>query len=376
VIKLENQTLIEKYLKDKQSFNNNSKREKGISEQTLIVYRRTLMSFDKSINKPFEQTTQDDILNHLQNYKPRTRNFHIVLLREFYRHIFNLEDTDPLPNCIRKIKPRTIEIDEIKYREKVVTPEEYNLLLENCVNPMWKAILEAYWCIGSRKMGVQMMLVKDVSYDGSCTHITIREDKTQPREVIYPDRCENLLKWKETLCPNRNNPDAPLFVVHKKKDGEHYEQIKSNYAYDMLMRLCEKAGLRHIKPHDLRHSCATRMLKEGTPTTHVCQTLGWRKNTNMLKVYDHNNVKDYEDWLNRKERTLKPTYELLAKQKEELQTVHGKEIQTLNERLKRTEDSMSQILEAIELNKHELVNLVKNQALASAKTVLDNAGKH
>jgi hypothetical protein len=46
-------------------------------------------------------------------------------------------------------------------------------------------------------------------------------------------------------------------------------------------------------------------------------------------------------------------------------------IKGLNERLKTQEDSMAELMEAIELNKKELTNLVRNKALRSVKTVLE-----
>ena len=365
-----------------------------MSPKSVDIYRRTLGYLNDSINKPFKEATEDEIFKHLDKYKPRTRNFHIVLFREFYRFIFGLEDTDPLPNCIRKIKPRIIDINEVEYRKKVVTSEEYNLMLENCSNPLHKALLEAHWCFGSRKNALQSLLVGSVSFDGTFTRVIITEDKTDPREIAYKGRCEHLLKWRESLCPTRNNSDAPLFVVHKNNetegkksyevDGEIYEQIKEDYAYDVFARVTKKAGLKHITSHDFRHTCATRLLKEGIPTTHVCSQLGWKKNTAMLKVYDHNNTKDYEDWLLQNSQTnVKPTYQLLEKQKEELESKHGKELQSLNERLKlseetqrRTEENITQIIESLQVYQPELSELVRKKAVGAAQTVLKNAEKH
>lgn len=347
---VENQTIIEKFLKHKQEFSR-SKREDGITKESLQRYRSALTLLSNNLNKPFKEATQQDILNHLSEYKQRTKNFRITLFREFYQWLFNLEDTDPLPDCIRKVKIRTIEIDEIKYREKIVTETEYNLLMDNCTKPMYKAIIEALWCFGSRKNGIRSLLVKDVTFDGVFTKIVIREDKTQPREVVYKGRCEHLLKWKESLCPLRDDPNAPLFVSRKNPGdfNEHYEQVCEDYIYDMLKRMCERSGLRQIKPHDFRHTCATRLLKDGVPTTHVCSQLGWKKNTAMVKVYDHNSVKDYQDYLMKKSQgnDVKPTYELLEKQKKDLEGKYQKQVSSLQDQMKEMRDDMEKLMRKI-----------------------------
>jgi site-specific recombinase XerD len=369
---VDNKTVIEKFLKHKQACNN-SKREEGISKKSLHLYQVSLEYLAADLKKPFKQATEDDILSHLEKYKQRTKNRHIILFRDFYRWLYNLDEGEKLPDCIRKIKPRTIDIDDMKYAEKIITPEEYHLLLDHCNKPMQKAILEALWSFGARKEEIEMMRVGDVSYDGKDTKAVLRVSKTETREVIIENRAEHLLKWVESLCPYYGQKDKPLFVV---KWGGEYKQIGLNYAWDLLDDLCTKAKMRHIKPHDFRHTCTTNHLKNGTPETHIKTLMGWKKNSNMLRVYDHNKIKDYKEWLDRKRSQTKPTYELLAKQKEELETSHEKQLQALNERLKRNEDSMSQLLEAIEFNKEELVNLVRNKAIGAAQTVLKNPEKH
>jgi len=372
VTTMNNQSVIQEFLKWKR-VTNHSKRE-NISEKTIRQYRNVLESYDKSLGKPFKQATQQDILHHLEGYKTKSQNVIIILLRDFYRWHYDLDDNDPLPDCIRKMKPRTVQMDDLEYAERVITPNEYNLLLEYCDKPMQRALLETLWVTGGRKEEIQTLRVGDVSYDGKFTRIKIRVSKTTSREVIHPARAEHLLKWRETLCPFKDEPDKPLFVS---KWGGELKQISIDYAWTMLESVCKKAKLgRTVKPHDFRHSCATRMLKEGVPPTHVQTLLGWSKGSQMIKLYDHNGIADYQDWVNRKQRDTKPTYELLQKQKEELESKHEKQLKILNERLRVSEENITQILESLEPYKQELANIVRNRAIGSAKLVLENAEKH
>jgi integrase len=55
----------------------------------------------------------------------------------------------------------------------------------------------------------------------------------------------------------------------------------------VFKRVLEKAGLRHIRIHDLRHTFASLLLQAGVPITYVSQHLGHRDASITLKVYAH-----------------------------------------------------------------------------------------
>jgi integrase len=52
-------------------------------------------------------------------------------------------------------------------------------------------------------------------------------------------------------------------------------------------RLLERADLRQIRIHDLRHTYATLLLQAGAPITYVSQQLGHRDASITLRVYAH-----------------------------------------------------------------------------------------
>jgi integrase len=49
----------------------------------------------------------------------------------------------------------------------------------------------------------------------------------------------------------------------------------------------EKADLRQVRVHDLRHSYATHLLQAGAPITYVSQQLGHADASITLRVYAH-----------------------------------------------------------------------------------------
>jgi integrase len=78
------------------------------------------------------------------------------------------------------------------------------------------------------------------------------------------------------------------------KEAEHRLRLASagdplpvNHLGSEFKRLCEEAGVRPIKLHGLRHTCATLLLQAGIPPHVVQQRLGHRNIAITLGVYAH-----------------------------------------------------------------------------------------
>ncbi len=50
---------------------------------------------------------------------------------------------------------------------------------------------------------------------------------------------------------------------------------------------CKKAGLKHIRCHDFRHSCASLLINNGASVTMVAKYLGHTKIDMTLNTYSH-----------------------------------------------------------------------------------------
>jgi len=341
---MENNELIEKYFEFKRTTN---KSRKGIiSENTLKLYEMNLSFLIKELKgRSFKEATEQDILNIIKGKKPATKNSRLITYRDFYRWLYKLDEHQPLPKFIRRLKPGKIRCDDIEYREKVISENDYEKLLNYAKDPMQKAILEAFWITGGRRMAVQTIKSDGVWYDGEFTHVILWTSKSIAREVIYENRAEHLLLWSESLQPFKGKKGKPLFVVRKKGiDREEYKQINDQYTYVFLNRLAKRAGInRKMTAHDFRHSRCTKMLKDGVPETHVKTLLGFEKNTAMLRIYDHNKLKDYEEWLEDKKQGSKPTYQLLEKQKKTLEEKHEKEISNLQQEMQKIRTELLEV---------------------------------
>lgn len=63
--------------------------------------------------------------------------------------------------------------------------------------------------------------------------------------------------------------------------------LSPNYISDSFPKLLEKNGLRHIRYHDLRHSCASLLLANGVPMKQIQEWLGHSDFSTTANIYAH-----------------------------------------------------------------------------------------
>lgn len=113
----------------------------------------------------------------------------------------------------------------------------------------------------------------------------------------------------KTESSNRTIPIPEVLLkdlAELKKSNERFSKFKQTWfvfgddvpityhqIYSRNNNYCKKAGLRHIRIHDFRHSCASALISASAPITAVSNYLGHSDTTETLETYTHLVKKDY-----------------------------------------------------------------------------------
>ena len=134
--------------------------------------------------------------------------------------------------------------------------------------------------------------VTTITLDGKQTEIEQQSAKTKSSLRTLPligSFREYFLQVKEAqelnkqVCGNCYNHKYNGFVFV----DELGERMRANYLTSAFPKFLESHGLRRMRFHDLRHSCASLLLANGVPLKHIQEWLGHSDFTTTANIYAH-----------------------------------------------------------------------------------------
>ena len=134
--------------------------------------------------------------------------------------------------------------------------------------------------------------VTTITLDGKQTEIEQQFAKTKSSLRTLPligSFREYFLQVKEAqelnkqICGNCYNHKYDGFVFV----DELGERMRANYLTSAFPKFLESHGLRRMRFHDLRHSCASLLLANGVPLKHIQEWLGHSDFTTTANIYAH-----------------------------------------------------------------------------------------
>ena len=134
--------------------------------------------------------------------------------------------------------------------------------------------------------------VTTITVDGKQTEIEQQSAKTKSSLRTLPligSFREYFLQVKEAqelnkqVCGNCYNYEYDGFVFV----DEMGERMKMNYLTSAFPKFLERHGLRRMRFHDLRHSCASLLLANGVPLKQIQEWLGHSDFSTTANIYAH-----------------------------------------------------------------------------------------
>lgn len=134
--------------------------------------------------------------------------------------------------------------------------------------------------------------VTTITVDGKQTEIEQQSAKTKSSLRTLPligSFREYFLQVKEAqelnkqICGNCYNHEYDGFVFV----DELGERKRANYLTSAFPKFLESHGLRRMRFHDFRHSCASLLLANGVPLKHIQEWLGHSDFTTTANIYAH-----------------------------------------------------------------------------------------
>ena len=204
----------------------------------------------------------------------------------------------PCKDTGKKTRRYTIKTDDvIEYlRQREICPEKYK------ASEGWyagtagakKAIAPSCWITLTPEQTKQFELFFEAEMKEMADLITVAEDRTKNKSSmrtlpLVPFVKERLLELKaeqeenRRLCGRSYVKDYTGYVCI----NEIGDIIKPNYVSCGFPKLLEEHGLRRVRYHDLRHSCASLLLANGVPMKQIQEWLGHSDFSTTANIYAH-----------------------------------------------------------------------------------------
>ena len=190
---------------------------------------------------------------------------------------------------------------------RILSEDEIRKLLSTIKNDTDQMIVEV--CLNHGLRNLETMSLKKKHIDFDTRRIEIIDSKNdKDRQVPIPDHFEKKLEnWVGDLSHEDYLFPSPVFPD---------QHLTTRYFQKLMHRVCLSAGLypdeiqsveevtvkldrqERITPHSLRHTYATRLLRNGTPMGKVKKLLGHSSVKTTIDTYQHLTIEDTRPHIN------------------------------------------------------------------------------
>ncbi|WP_193063397.1 site-specific integrase [Oceanobacillus oncorhynchi] len=198
-----------------------------------------------------------------------------------------------------------IEMKEPK-RLDFWTIDEFKQFIQEVDDLLLKSLFMTLFYGGLRKGEALALTWKDIDFDNNTINInktvyhnrvTSPKNEASNRKIKMPQHTMNLLG--ELKLQNKIKADYVVF-------GEFYDHVPQTTLDTKYEEYIKRAGLKHIRIHDLRHSHASYLINLGNDIQIISKRLGHAKTSTTYDIYSHLYPNAEDEAIEKMENDFKP----------------------------------------------------------------------
>ena len=227
-------------------------------------------------------------------------------IQKFIKQVINFAEKQwdfNLRKFYNKLEPFKT-LGTLKKEMDFYEPEEFFKFISVVDDLRYKCFFELLYYCGLRRSEARGLQWKHIDF--------INKTLTVSQQVLNPSNSNASTEWyissTKTEASNRTIPISTTLLndlAELKKTNERLSKFKQTWfvlgddvpmatgrMYFYRDKYAEKAGIRRIRLHDFRHSCASALISGAAPITAVSNFLGHSETTETLETYTHMFKKD------------------------------------------------------------------------------------
>lgn len=201
------------------------------------------------------------ILRTRDGVSPRTINYEVTVLKAFWNWVIDANGIE-VWNPAGKVK----KIKEPVQRTKALSEETLKALIGATQTDTERLMLLLGMTTGLRGAEMASLQWGDVDFDGRTLTLDAQRTKSRKARIVpLRDDVVALFRARATNVPQPIEPPRRVFEGW----AQNADSLRSK-----LRTLCDRAGIKRVGLHSLRHSYATNLLRNGADLRTVQELLG------------------------------------------------------------------------------------------------------
>ncbi len=168
------------------------------------------------------------------------------------------------------------------------TKEEFNAFIEAVKDdPAVHAIFMTLYYTGIREGELLALTAEDIDLEKKTLSVNKNYQVVGDKELITSPKTPKSIRVVPIPDKLAECLDEYMGLCYGLKPTDRIFPYKKEYLYRVLKKGCEKAGVKKIRVHDVRHSHASLLVELGFSPLLIAERLGHEKVQTTMDTYSH-----------------------------------------------------------------------------------------